>query len=43
VRFQITEEKVVNHLIAKAAVREVPRSQLKDVDPEDNDGEFTAP
>src|SRR5690606_5328331 len=34
IRFQITEEKVVNHLIEKAAVREVPRSELKDVEPE---------
>lgn len=32
IRFQITEEKVVGHLISKAAVREVPRSQLKDVE-----------
>ncbi len=32
IRFQITEEKVVNYLISKAAVREVPRSQLKDIE-----------
>jgi len=36
IRFQITEEKVVNHLISKAAVREVPRSELKDVQQEDS-------
>lgn len=32
IRFQITEEKVVKHLIDKAAIREVPRSELKDVE-----------
>ena len=35
IRFQITEEKVVGHLISKAALREVPRSELKDVEEPD--------
>jgi trigger factor len=33
-KFQITEEKVVEHLISKAQVREVPKTQLPDLEAE---------